>query len=132
MKFSGFLNVYQLDDMSWKYVFGEKSHTASTLKDLEFLVRMHGLKWAVLDDGLARKSIEADKLNQTGYLNVYIRPSINGSLWCYRGSDLSSTSLEVLKKKVLKEGLEWKVTDEDLANRSFSLDLKKYNKLLFD
>lgn len=132
MKFSGFLNVYQLDDMSWKYVFGEKSHMASTLKDLEFLVRMHGLKWAVLDEDLARKSIEADKLNQTGYLNVYIRPSINGSLWCYRGSDLSSTSLEVLKKKVLKEGLVWKVTDEDLANRSFSLDLKKYNKLLFD
>lgn len=132
MKFSGFLNVYQMDDLSWKYVFGEKSHEASNLKDLEFLVRMHGLKWAVLDSDLAQKSLRADKLNRTGYLNVYIKPSAGGPVWCYRGSDLSSASLEVLKKKVLRRGLEWKVTDENLANRSFSLDLKKFNELLFE
>ena len=131
MKFSGFMNVYQMDDMSWKYIFGEKSHSAGNLKDLEFLVRMHGLKWAVLDRDLARKSVEADKLNMTGFLNVYLKPTLNGYIWCYRGSDLTSTSIEVLKKKVLAEGLEWKVTDAELANRSFNLDLKKFSELLF-
>ena len=131
MKFSGFMNVYQQDDMSWKYVHGDKSHVGSNLKELEFLVRMHGLKWGILDKDLAKKAIEADKLNRTGFLNVYIRPAPTGNLWCYRGSDLTSTSLEVLKKKVLNEGLEWKVTDDDLANKSFNLDLKKFNAMLF-
>ena len=97
MKFSGFMNVYQLDDNSWEYQFGDKSLKANTLSELEVLVSLYGLKWRVLDEKLASKSIEADKLNRTGFLNVYIK---NG-LWCYRGSDISSTSLEVLKKKVL-------------------------------
>jgi hypothetical protein len=131
MKFSGFMNVYQLEDMSWEYQFQEKSLKASTLKELEVLVNLYGLKWKVLDRDLAAKSVEADKLNQTGYLNVYIKPSPGGFLWCYRGSDLSSASLEVLKKKVLKEGLEWKVTDSKKANESFSMDLKKFDELLF-
>ena len=77
MKFSGFMNVYQQDDMSWKYVHGDKSHVGSNLKELEFLVRMHGLKWGILDKDLAKKA------------------------------------------------------DDDLANKSFNLDLKKFNAMLF-
>lgn len=127
MKFSGFMNVYQLDDMSWEYQFGEKSLKADTLKELEVLVSLYGLKWNVLDENLASKSVKADRFNRTGFLNVYIKDG----RWHYRGTDLSSASLEVLKKKVLGQNLEWKVTDEDLANRSFSLDLKKFNEMLW-
>ena len=123
MKFSGFMNVYQMDDMSWKYVFGEKSHVADNLKDLEFLVRMHGLKWAVLDKELARKSLEEDKANYTGFLKVYRK----GDFWHYRGSDLKSHSLQTLKKNVLKEGLEWKGTNEELAYKNWKLDLRKFS-----
>ncbi len=122
MKFSGFLNVYQMDDLSWKYVFGEKSHTADNLKDLEFLVRMHGLKWSVLDKDLAQKSLEEDKNNFTGFLNVYF----DGELWCYRGSSLKSHSLQTLKKRVEAEGLKWAETDKELAYKNWKLDLRKF------
>ena len=124
MKFSGFLNVYQMDDMSWKYVFGEKSHTADNLKDLEFLVRMHGLKWAVLDNDLARKSLEEDRNNFTGFYRVYRK----GEFWHYRGTDLKSKSLQVLKRNALREGLEWREIDKDLAYRNWKLDLRKFER----
>lgn len=125
MKFSGFLNVYQMDDMSWKYIFGEKSHVASNLKDLEFLVRMHGLKWSILDKDLALKSIEEDKaVNYTGFFNVYLKDDI----WHYRGSDIKSHSLQTLKKKVEKEGLAWREVDGHLAYKNWKLDQRKFDR----
>lgn len=124
MKFSGFLNVYQMEDMSWKYVFGEKSHAADNLKDLEFLVRMHGLKWAVLDKDLANKSLQEDKNNFTGFFKVYRKDEY----WYYRGSDLKSHSLQTLKKNVESEGLEWRETDKDLAYKNWKLDLRKFSR----
>ena len=122
MKFSGFMNVYQLDDMSWEYQFGEKSLKANTLKELEVLVSLYGLKWNILDENLANKSIEADKNNVTGFLNVYRKDD----MWYYRGSYLKSHSLEVLRKKVLKENLEWRETDKDLAYKNMKLDSRKF------
>lgn len=124
MKFSGFMNVYQLDDMSWEYKFADKSLKANTLKDLEVLVSLYGLKWHVLDESLAEKSLEADKNNITGFLNVYR----DGDEWCYRNSDLKSKSLEVLRKKVLASGLEWRETDSDLAYKNLKLDSRKFKK----
>lgn len=124
MKFSGFMNVYQLDDMSWEYQFGEKSLKAPTLKELEVLVSLYGLKWKVLDRELADKSLEADRNNVTGFLNVYKK----GDLWYYRESALKSHSLEVLKKKVLAENLEWRETDSDLAYKNMKLDSRKFKK----
>ena len=124
MKFSGFMNVYLLDDMSWEYQFAEKSLKASTLKELEVLVSLYGLKWKVLDKDLAMESLEIDKNNVTGFLNVYRR----GDFWHYRGSDLKSHSLEVLRKRVLAKDLEWKVTDKDLAEKNLELDLRKFQK----
>lgn len=94
MKVSGFMNVYLLDDMSWEYRFGGRSLKAQTLKDLEVLVSLYGLKWHVLDRDLAKKSLEIDKNNVTGFLNVYR----NGDYWCYRGSDLKSISCKALKR----------------------------------
>ena len=102
MRFSGFMNVYLMDDMTWKYEFGDKSHSADNLKDLEFLVRMHGLKWGVLDKELAERSRKEDEANYTGFLNVYRK----GDYWHYRGSDLKSHSLQTLKKNALNEGLD--------------------------
>ncbi|WP_298500803.1 hypothetical protein [uncultured Methanobrevibacter sp.] len=124
MKFSGFLNVYLMDDLSWKYVFGEKSHAADNLRDLEFLVRMHGLKWSVLDEDLARRSLEEDRANFAGFHKVYR----DGEFWCYRGSDLKSHSLQTLKKRVFDCNLDWKVTDSELADINWKLDLRKFKK----
>ena len=124
MRFSGFMNVYQLDDMSWEYQFGEKSLKAPTLKELEVLVSLYGLKWKVLDKDLAEKSLEADKNNVTGFLNVYKK----GDFWHYRGSDLKSHSLEVLRKKVIAENLEWREIDKDLAYKNMKLDSRKFKK----
>ena len=124
MRFSGFMNVYQLDDMSWEYQFGEKSLKAPTLKELEVLVSLYGLKWKVLDKDLAEKSLEADKNNVTGFLNVYKK----GDFWHYRGSDLKSHSLEVLRKKVIAENLEWREIDKDPAYKNMKLDSRKFKK----
>ncbi|WP_406534820.1 hypothetical protein [Methanobrevibacter sp.] len=124
MKFSGFVNVYQMDDLTWKYEFGEKSHTADNLKDLEFLVRMHGLKWGILDKDLAETSLKEDEANYTGFLNVYRK----GDYWFYRGSELKSHSLQTLKKNVEKEGLEWRETNKDLAYKNWKLDLRKFTQ----
>ena len=124
MKFSGFMNVYQLEDMSWEYIFADKSLKAPTLKELEILVSLYGLKWRVLDEDLAAKSIESDKNNNTGFLNVYQK----GEYWYYRGSDLKSHSLSVLKKKVIAENLEWRETDSDLAYKNWKLDERKFKK----
>ena len=124
MKFSGFMNVYQLDDMSWEYQFGDKSLKAVTLKELEVLVSLYGLKWKVLDKDLAAKSLEVDKNNVTGFLNVYKK----GDFWYYRGSNLKSHSLEVLRKKVLSENLEWNETDKELAYKNLKLDSRKFKQ----
>ena len=124
MKFSGFMNVYQLDDMSWEYQFGDKSLKAQILKELEVLVSLYGLKWRILDKDLVEKSLEIDKNNGTGFLNVYKKDNY----WYYRGSNLKSHSLEVLKKKVLSENLEWKETNRELAYKNWKLDLRKFKK----
>ena len=104
MKFSGFMNVYLLDDMSWEYQFADRSLKAATL--------------------LAKESVEIDKNNHTGFLNVYFR----NDTWYYRGSDLKATSLQVLKKRVMAKGLEWKETDRDLAYKTWKLDLRRFEK----
>lgn len=118
------MNVYLLDDMSWEYQFGDKSLKEPTLKELELLVNLYGLKWNILDENLANESMEIDKNNRTGFLNVYFR----NDAWYYRGSDLKATSLQVLKKKVLAKGLEWKETDRDLAYKTWKLDLRRFEK----
>ena len=124
MKFSGFLNVYLMDDMSWEYQFGDKTLKAATLKELELLVNLYGLKWSVLDKDLAARSREADEANRTGIMNVYFKDGF----WHYRGSELKSHSLEVLKRKVVGEGLEWKETDKELAYKKMKLDSRKFKK----
>lgn len=124
MKFSGFMNVYLLDDMSWEYQFGEKSLKAGTLKELEVLISLYGLKWNILDEDLARKSLKIDENNNTGFFNVYKKDD----MWHYRGSALKSHSLEVLRKRVLEEGLVWRETDSDLAYKNMKLDQRKFSK----
>ena len=122
MRFSGFMNVYLLDDMSWEYQFADKSLKANTLDELEILVSLYGLKWNILDENLAQRSLEIDKNNKTGFLNVYR----NGDEWYYRGSDLKSRSLKTLKKRVLEKGLVWKETDKVLAEKNWKLDLRRF------
>ena len=82
------------------------------------------MKWNILDENLAKESVEIDKNNHTGFLNVYFR----NDTWYYRGSDLKATSLQVLKKRVMAKGLEWKETDRDLAYKTWKLDLRRFEK----
>ncbi|MBQ2352998.1 MAG: hypothetical protein II396_01580 [Methanobrevibacter sp.] len=124
MRFSGFMNVYLLDDMSWEYQFADKSLKANTLDELEILVSLYGLKWNILDENLAQRSLEIDKNNKTGFLNVYRK----GDEWYYRGSDLKSRSLKTLKKRVLEKGLVWKETDKVLAEKNWKLDLRRFKQ----
>ena len=124
MRFSGFMNVYLLDDMSWEYQFADKSLKANTLDELEILVSLYGLKWNILDENLAQRSLEIDKNNKTGFLNVY-RKDDKGY---YRGSDLKSRSLKTLKKRVLEKGLVWKETDKVLAEKNWKLDLRRFKQ----
>lgn len=124
MTVSGFLNVTRLEDGQWEYAYGDKVHRDYSLKNLEFIVRMHGLKWGVLDDELAAKSLKEDELVNTGFLNVYI----SKDRWCYRGSDLKSRDLLVLKKRVLENDLEWRITDNALAQKSLDKNSSNFNK----
>ena len=124
MRFSGFMNVYLLDDMSWEYQFADKNLKANTLDELEILVSLYGLKWNILDENLAQRSLEIDKNNKTGFLNVYRK----GDEWYYRGSDLKSRSLMTLKKRVLEKGLVWKETDKVLAEKNWKLDLRRFKQ----
>ena len=124
MRFSGFMNVYLLDDMSWEYQFADKNLKANTLDELEILVSLYGLKWNILDENLAQRSLEIDKNNKTGFLNVYRK----GDEWYYRGSDLKSRSLKTLKKRVLEKGLVWKETDNVLAEKNWKLDLRRFKQ----
>ena len=128
MKISGFLNVSKLENGLWEYRLGDKVHTDYSLKNLEFIVRMHGLKWGVLDEKLAGESLKEDELVNTGLLNVYISNVYNGKRWCYRGIDLKSKDLIILKKKVLESGLEWKVTNQEWADRSLKVNFDNFNK----
>ena len=121
MKFSGFMNVYLMEDNSWLYHYGDKKLTANTLKELELLVNLYGLKWHILDKDLAEKSLKFDENNRTGFLNVYR----DGDFWCYRGSELKSRSLQTLKKKVLADDLKWQETDADLAYKNMKLDSRR-------
>ncbi len=128
MRFSGFLNVNKLDSGEWEYRLGDKVHYDYSLKNLEFVVRMHGLKWCVLDEKLASKSLMEDELSQTGFLNVYIENDYGGEKWCYRDSELKSKDLFILKKNVLADGLEWKIIDNELAEKSILRNSKNYNE----
>lgn len=112
------MNVYLLDDNTWQYQYYDRKLKSDNLKDLEVLVSLYGLKWYVLDEDLAKKALEFDEAKRSGFLNVYR----NGDMWCYRGTDLKSRSLQTLKKKALGEGLEWKETDKDLAYKNWKLD----------
>ena len=118
----------KLDSGEWEYRLGDKVHRDYSLKNLEFIVRMHGLKWGVLDKDLANKSLKEDELVNTGFLNVYISKDINGEKWCYRGSELKSKDLLILRKKVLAEGLEWKITNQEYADASLKRNSDNYNK----
>ena len=57
---------------------------------------------------------------------IYYQIYKKGDFWYYRGSNLKSHSLEVLRKKVLSENLEWKETDKELAYKNMKLDSRKF------
>ena len=117
----------KLDSGEWEYRLGDKVHRDYSLKNLEFIVRMHGLKWGVLDEKLANESLKEDELVNTGFLNVYISKEYGGDKWCYRGSDLKSKDLLILKKRVMKSGLEWKITNQEAADKSLELNSRNFN-----
>ena len=110
----------QLKDCGVAVCLNEEAYRGRKYK----LTGLYGLKWNILDENLAKESLEIDRNNHSGFLNVYFKDDA----WYYRGSDLKATSLQVLKKRVLARGLEWKETDRDLAYKTWKLDLRRFEK----
>ncbi|WP_405323587.1 NUMOD3 domain-containing DNA-binding protein [Methanobrevibacter sp.] len=123
-----------------------KSIFSISLSKLEEKVKAKDLHWEIIDEKLAKRTIEEDKnvkteenntdfryssLTRTGIFRVAKRkcPSCKkGFLWIYRWTEdgkqktIQSVSLSKLKEKVKAKGLHWEVIDEELAKKTMKED----------
>lgn len=157
--YTGFQNVRKRkrDDSPqgfvWVFRFkknGQFVQLSSTdLIELKEKVIKNGFDWIVEDENLAEKSVLKNNenlerygflnnKNKTGIFRVYKNrndKSKQGFYWCYgfsvdkKRKRIQSVNLLELKKKVLDNGLEWKIIDRELMDRSFKenkLNMRKY------
>lgn len=106
--------------------------------------------WNILDENKYEKSLKENKINldkiehfewtYTGFDKVKKRVYDNilqGFLWTYRYKknykqiQLSSINLIELKKKVLDNGLDWVILDEDKASESLRENMENFEKYGF-
>ena len=128
-----------LDEVDGK----RKSLFSISLPKLEEKVKSKGLRWEIIDEELAKQTIEEDKNVKVEYDKPYVHslkttttgifhltkrdcPSCDqGFIWGYKWIEngkkktMSSVSLTKLKEKVLRKGLPWKIIDEELAKKHF-------------
>ena len=134
----GFMWGYNYVDDDGK----RKSLFSISLPKLEEKVKSKGLRWEIIDEELAKKTIEEDKnvkieydkphvhslkTTTTGIFHLTKRncPSCDqGFIWGYKWIEngkiktMSSVSLTKLKEMVLKKGLPWEIIDEELAKKT--------------
>lgn len=151
---SGILNVGKTHNdncsqgFNWTYWYydqnKQKSISAIDLLRLKEKVLAEGFEWVIVNEDLAKKSLEESTINieekyknhRTGILRVY--PSVKsrtnqGFCWNYtyrennKYKTISSVDLYKLKEKVLKKGLEWIVVNESIAKETFKKANKQYN-----
>ena len=141
----GFMWAYNyLDEVDGK----RKSLFSISLPKLEEKVKSKGLRWEIIDEELAKQTIEEDKNVKVEYDKPYVHslkttttgifhltkrdcPSCDqGFIWGYKWIEngkkktMSSVSLTKLKEKVLRKGLPWKIIDEELAKKTLQEDKK--------
>lgn len=128
-----------------------KSIFSISLPKLEEKVKAKGLRWEIINEELAKKTIEEDKNVKTEQNNAEFRYSSltrtsifrvakrkcssckNGILWIYRWTEdgkqktIQSISLSKLKEKVESAGLHWEIIDEKLAKQTIKEDQYLHN-----
>ena len=129
----------------WYYEDGEQKYfSAIDLLRLKEKVLSKGFEWIIVDEEKANESLEESACNMgekyknhpTGILRVF--PVFNdeynqGFSWHYRYREnnryktLSSVDLYKLKEKVLSNGLEWIIVNEEIAEKTFKIADKQYN-----
>lgn len=139
----------------WCYIYKDKFDNynfivCDDLNKLKDKVIEMGFNWKIIDNLKYNRSIKENNFNlkniehrKWSYSGIYRVKKIKdknisqGFLWVYRYKhkskviDLSSTDLNELKEKVLKNDLEWKILDETTANKSFMENQENFIKYGF-
>lgn len=130
----GFTWCYQ-----YQYKSIKKSISNINLLKLKEKVSTQGLPWKILDEEQAKKSLEennrcqhkkwGDSRNTTGFYRVYKHKNEKykkGFLWCYYMKQnrqyIYASNLETLQGKIEERGLDWKIIDDEKAQKSFLED----------
>ncbi|MBQ6220073.1 MAG: GIY-YIG nuclease family protein [Methanobrevibacter sp.] len=146
--FTGFYRVYTKKEKEvtqgfiFKYDFREDDGhrriiSNVDLNNLKEKVKSEGLPWYIVDKDKAEETVELNRryekfhgpYSSTGFLRVskeYGNSFKKGYRWCYQYRDevskknrkVSSVDLMKLKEKVINQGLDWLVTDDDLAKKT--------------
>ena len=146
---TGFYRVYKQKDNTYKQGFTwcyqyqyksiKKSITNTNLLKLQKKIDSQNLPWKILDEEKAKKSLEennrcqhkkwGDSRNTTGFYRVYKHKNEKykkGFLWCYYMKQnrqyIYSSNLETLQAKIEERGLDWKIIDDEKAQKSFLED----------
>lgn len=133
----------------WDYTYKENNKKIKIqridLTDLEQEVTNRNLEWKIIDQYLADESYlfnqdnmeihytsgkdNRGRRNTTGIIGVFIARRKNGISWIYHYKDntgklkqIRNMDLNVLKDTVLNKGLDWIVSDEALASKSFFIN----------
>lgn len=123
----GFVWSYSFQDVEKK----QKTINYVDLNNVKNYVLNNGLEWIILDEKLAKQSFEENNKNiknsikptNTGIYRVnkiFINDKITYRYECYTNKKrirLSDRNINSLKQKVKERNLEWKIIDEELANK---------------
>lgn len=135
----------------WVYIKKDNDFfICDNLIELKEKVLNNNLKWIIINNANYQNSIQENELNlneiaheKWAYTGIYrVRKqkhvgTLQGFLWVYRYKhdgnivDLSSTNLNELKQKVIKNNYEWLILDEIAACRSFKENKENFEKFGF-
>lgn len=138
----GFLWIYR-----YKKNYKQIELSSTNLLQLKEKVLKNNFEWKILDENKANESLKENMKNlkkygfrtnnnKSGIKNVYKskNKSKQGFGWCYnkminkKSYNFYSRDLRILKEKVLDNGFDWVILDEDKANKSFKENLENIEK----
>lgn len=133
------------DGFYWAYSYYDENNEKNTitrtdLNELEEEVKRLNLDWIILDKDKAKKTYEENdiiqkSLDPTGIYNVRKNKTKDikqDFIWVYlrKGqTPISATTLDKLHKKVIDNNLEWKITDEEKAKKSYEEDKQQQDRI---
>ena len=147
-------DIYHIP-FQWVYIYensnGEYDYIKNEdLNKLKKEVIKNNFSWKIIDENKFKNAINENKSNlsnikhfkwsYTGFYRVKKRSYdeiLQGFLWTYRykknykQTELSSINLLDLKQKVLDNGLEWKIIDENKAKESLKKNEENFKKYGF-